>query len=50
MIPYGRQNIDSNDIKAVLNTLKSEFLTQGPKILEFEKQLQNTVALNMLSQ
>jgi UDP-4-amino-4,6-dideoxy-N-acetyl-beta-L-altrosamine transaminase len=37
MIPYGRQNIDSNDIKAVLNTLKSEFLTQGPKILEFEK-------------
>ncbi len=37
MIPYGRQNIDRSDIQAVLKTLKSDFLTQGPKILEFEK-------------
>lgn len=35
-IPYGRQNITSEDIEAVVETLKSDFLTQGPKILEFE--------------
>lgn len=36
-IPYGRQNITEKDIKAVIDTLQSEFLTQGPKIEEFEK-------------
>ena len=35
-IPYGRQNITDDDIKAVVDTLKSDFLTQGPKIKEFE--------------
>ena len=35
-IPYGRQNIDQNDIDAVVSTLKSDFLTQGPKVKEFE--------------
>ena len=35
-IPYGRQNIDQNDIDAVVSTLQSDFLTQGPKIKEFE--------------
>lgn len=35
-IPYGRQNITCEDIEAVVETLKSDFLTQGPKILEFE--------------
>jgi perosamine synthetase len=37
-IPYGRQTIDKADIKAVSNTLASEFLTTGPKIGEFEKK------------
>jgi UDP-4-amino-4,6-dideoxy-N-acetyl-beta-L-altrosamine transaminase len=37
MIPYGRQNITEDDIQAVVETLKSDYLTQGPKILEFEK-------------
>jgi UDP-4-amino-4,6-dideoxy-N-acetyl-beta-L-altrosamine transaminase len=37
MIPYGRQNITEEDIQAVVETLKSDYLTQGPKILEFEK-------------
>lgn len=37
VIPYGRQHIDQNDIDAVVETLKADFLTQGPKILEFEK-------------
>lgn len=35
-IPYGRQNIDDTDIAAAVETLRSDFLTQGPKIAEFE--------------
>tara|TARA_B110000037_G_scaffold218753_1_gene282387 strand:- start:1078 stop:2226 length:1149 start_codon:yes stop_codon:yes gene_type:complete len=35
-IPYGRQNIDQNDIDAVVLTLQSDYLTQGPKVKEFE--------------
>ena len=37
-IPYGRQNITEEDIKAVIEVLHSDFLTQGPKIEEFEKK------------
>ena len=36
-IPYGRQNITEEDIQAVVETLKSDFLTQGPRIAEFEE-------------
>lgn len=36
-IPYGKQNITDEDLKAVNDTLLSDFLTQGPKIAEFEK-------------
>ncbi|AWA31323.1 UDP-4-amino-4,6-dideoxy-N-acetyl-beta-L-altrosamine transaminase [Flavobacterium magnum] len=36
-IPYGRQNITDEDIKSVIETLQSDYLTQGPKILEFEQ-------------
>ena len=35
-IPYGRQWIDQDDINAVIDVLKGDFLTQGPKIEEFE--------------
>jgi UDP-4-amino-4,6-dideoxy-N-acetyl-beta-L-altrosamine transaminase len=35
-IPYGRHNITEEDIQAVIETLKSDYLTQGPKIKEFE--------------
>ncbi|HCB45049.1 MULTISPECIES: UDP-4-amino-4,6-dideoxy-N-acetyl-beta-L-altrosamine transaminase [Algoriphagus] len=35
-IPYGRQHITEDDILAVIETLKSDYLTQGPKIKEFE--------------
>ena len=35
-IPYGRQNINDDDILAVVKVLKSDYLTQGPKIKEFE--------------
>ncbi len=37
-IPYGRQNIDQDDIEAVVSTLKSDYLTQGPKVREFESK------------
>ena len=39
MIPYGKQEITQQDIDAVVNVLKSDFLTQGPKVPEFEKAL-----------
>lgn len=39
MIPYGRQHISQDDVKAVQKVLMSDFLTQGPKIKEFEKAL-----------
>jgi UDP-4-amino-4,6-dideoxy-L-N-acetyl-beta-L-altrosamine transaminase len=35
-IPYGRQSINDDDINEVIKVLKSDFLTQGPKIKEFE--------------
>lgn len=35
-IPYGKQHIDQEDINSVLNTLTADFLTQGPKVKEFE--------------
>jgi len=38
-IPYGKQNIDEEDIESVAEVLRSDFLTQGPKIKEFEESL-----------
>jgi dTDP-4-amino-4,6-dideoxygalactose transaminase len=38
-IPYSRQSIDDDDIAAVIDVLKSDFLTQGPKVKEFEEAL-----------
>jgi perosamine synthetase len=43
MIPYGKQFIDKEDIEAVINVLKSNWLTTGPKIGEFEKVFANYV-------
>ncbi|WFF42656.1 UDP-4-amino-4,6-dideoxy-N-acetyl-beta-L-altrosamine transaminase [Salinicola endophyticus] len=39
MIPYGRQEIDQTDIDSVLSVLQSDFLTQGPQVPLFEKNL-----------
>jgi UDP-4-amino-4,6-dideoxy-N-acetyl-beta-L-altrosamine transaminase len=39
IIPYGRQDINQNDIEEVVKTLKSDFITQGPKIVEFENKI-----------
>ena len=38
IIPYGRQHITQQDIDAVEEVLKSDFLTQGPKVKEFEEK------------
>ncbi len=38
-IPYGKQFIDERDIEAVVRVLKSDFITQGPTIEEFERRL-----------
>lgn len=37
-IPYGKQSIDEQDIAAVVEILKSDFLTQGPSIKAFEEE------------
>ena len=42
-IPYGRQNIDQSDIDVVISTLKSDFITQGPKVAEFENNFSKYV-------
>ena len=42
-IPYGRQNITESDIRAVSDVLNSDYLTQGPRIAEFEEAFANYV-------
>src|SRR3989338_3335583 len=39
MIPYGRQSVDKDDIKAVTDVLRSDWLTQGPAVKSFEEAL-----------
>ena len=52
MIPYGRQNINQDDIDAVVEVLQSDFLTQGPAVPAFEERLaewvnvQHAIAVN----
>lgn len=43
MIPYGRQDITEDDIEAVVSTLRSDFLTQGPVVPRFEKVVSDHV-------
>ncbi|MEQ1732912.1 MAG: UDP-4-amino-4,6-dideoxy-N-acetyl-beta-L-altrosamine transaminase [Bacteroidia bacterium] len=42
-IPYGRQTITDADIEAVVSILKSDYLTQGPSIAQFEEKFANYV-------
>ncbi len=39
MIGYGHQYIDESDIKAVVDVLKSDYLTQGPSVAKFEQEI-----------
>ena len=43
LLPYGRQSIDESDIQAVVETLRSDWLTTGPKVTEFEEALASRV-------
>jgi UDP-4-amino-4,6-dideoxy-N-acetyl-beta-L-altrosamine transaminase len=43
IIPYGRQNITQEDIDFVIDALTSDYLTQGPKISEFESEFANYI-------
>ena len=43
IIPYGRQNITEEDIKSVERVLRSDFLTQGPEVPNFESNFSNYV-------
>src|ERR1700730_14113994 len=38
-LPYGRQSIDESDIQAVVEVLRSDWLTTGPKVAEFEEAI-----------
>jgi perosamine synthetase len=39
MLPYGRQSISEDDIQSVVDVLRSDWLTTGPKVAEFEEEL-----------
>ncbi|MHA7879273.1 MAG: UDP-4-amino-4,6-dideoxy-N-acetyl-beta-L-altrosamine transaminase [Saccharospirillum sp.] len=43
MIPYGRQDIRDEDIDAVVEVLRSDYITQGPVIERFERQVADRV-------
>ena len=49
MIPYGRQSINKDDIRAVTKALKSDWLTTGPMVEKFELLLQNIVGAPCIS-
>jgi perosamine synthetase len=43
LLPYGRQSIEESDIEAVVETLRSDWLTTGPKVAEFEEAVADRV-------
>ena len=43
MIPYGRQQVDAEDIQSVVEVLQSDWLTTGPKVGEFERAFADVV-------
>jgi len=43
LIKYGQQNLDEDDIDAVIEVLRSDFLTQGPTVEKFEQLVGSTV-------
>ncbi len=43
LIPYGRQNISSEDIKLVSDSLKSDLITTGPYVKKLEKKIISVV-------
>ena len=48
MIPYGRQNVTDEDINEVVAVLKSDYLTQGPKLQNLKRNLPKLLGLTTL--
>ena len=49
MIPYGRHSVDEEDINAVVSSLRSDWLTTGPLVENFERKLQEVVGSPAIS-
>ena len=47
-IKYASQNLDKNDIINVTKTLRNDFITQGPKVAEFENKLKKDLGPNIV--
>ncbi|GAA2004056.1 DegT/DnrJ/EryC1/StrS family aminotransferase [Microbacterium ulmi] len=45
-IPYGRQSIDDEDVAAVVEALRSDWLTTGPRVAEFEAAIATTAGVS----
>ena len=45
-IPYGKQHISEQDIESLVSVLQEDFLTQGPKVNEFEEKFAQYVGSN----
>lgn len=45
-IPYGKQSLNERDIQAVVEVLKSDYLTTGPRIAEFEQKIAHYTGTN----
>ena len=43
MINYGKQTIEQLDVEAVSDVMQSDWMTQGPKVTEFEKDRKSVV-------
>ncbi len=43
LLPYGRQSLDETDIAAIVEVLRSDWLTTGPRVAEFERAFADTV-------
>jgi perosamine synthetase len=46
LLPYGRQSVSEDDIQAVVQVLRSDWLTTGPKVREFEEAFASSVGAN----
>jgi perosamine synthetase len=45
LLPYGRQSVDEADVRAVVDVLRSDWLTTGPKVVEFERAVATFVGV-----
>jgi len=46
LLPYGHHSIDEEDIRSVVDVLRSDWITTGPKVTEFEEALASYIGAN----